>query len=95
MLIEDILFVVILLGLGLGVIAIMAEFLSRRSHKVATLKATAALRWLYRRTFRNTKRLATRSQRDIIPDTSNSETSVSAAVAVHALGSGENIPRLQ
>ncbi|MGA2710770.1 MAG: hypothetical protein ACLQJ0_07770 [Steroidobacteraceae bacterium] len=95
MLIEDILFVLILSGLGLGVIAIVAEFISWRSHKVATLKATAALRWLYRRTFRNTRRFATRSQRDIIPDTSNSETSVSAAVAVHAMGSGENIPRPQ
>ncbi len=95
MLIEDILFAVILLGLGLGVIAIVAEFLSWRSHQVATHKATAALRWLYRLAFRNTRRLATRSQRDIIPDTSNSETSVSAAVAVHGLDSGENIPRLQ
>jgi hypothetical protein len=40
MLVEEFLFAVILLGFGLGVFAIVAEFLSWRSSQVATLKAT-------------------------------------------------------
>jgi hypothetical protein len=67
MLVEDGLFAVILLGLGLGVLAIVAELLSWRSHQVATLEATAGLRALYQRTVKSTRRLATRSLRTIIP----------------------------
>jgi hypothetical protein len=65
--IEDLLFAVILLGLGLGVFAIVAELLSWRSHQVATLEAAAGLRALYRRTVKSTRRLATRSLRTVIP----------------------------
>jgi hypothetical protein len=67
MVVEDILFVVILLGLVLGTLAVVVEFLSWRSHQVATLKATVGLRALYQRTVKNTRRLATRSLRTIIP----------------------------
>jgi hypothetical protein len=67
MVVEDILFVVILLGIVLGILAVVAECLSWRSHQVATLKATVGLRALYQRTIRNTRRLATRSLRTIVP----------------------------
>jgi hypothetical protein len=67
MFVEDILFALILLGLGLGIVAVVAEFLSWRSHQVATLKASAGLRALYQRTIKSTRRLATRSLRTIIP----------------------------
>ena len=69
MLIEDILFAVILLGLGLGIFAIVTEFLSWRSQQVATRETTAGLRGLYQRTVKSTRRLTTRSRR-IVPDTS-------------------------
>jgi hypothetical protein len=46
MFVEDILFAVILLGFGLGAFAVVAEFLSWRSHQVATLKANVGLRAL-------------------------------------------------
>jgi hypothetical protein len=67
MFVEDGLFAVILLGFGLGVLAIVAELLSWRSHQVATLEATAGLRALYQRTVKGTRRVATRSLRTIIP----------------------------
>jgi hypothetical protein len=67
MVVEDILFVVILLGIVLGILAVVAECLSWRSHQVATLNATVGLRALYQRTIRNTRRLATRSLRTIVP----------------------------
>lgn len=67
MLLEDILFAVILLGIGLGVFAVAAEFLSWRSHQVATLKATVGLRALYRRTVKSTRGFATRSRRSFVP----------------------------
>jgi len=67
MLVEDILFAVILLGLVLGVFAVVAEFLSWRSIQVATL--AAGLRALYQRTAKSRRRLATRSQRSSIPET--------------------------
>jgi len=68
MLVEDILFAVILLGFALGVFAVVAEFLSWRSHQVATIEATVSLRALYQRTVKSTRGLATRSLRTFIPD---------------------------
>jgi|HubBroStandDraft_2_1064218.scaffolds.fasta_scaffold606018_2 hypothetical protein len=67
MLVEDILFAAILLGFVLGVFAVVAEFLSWRSHQVATLQATVGLRALYQRSVKRTKGLATRSLRTFIP----------------------------
>jgi hypothetical protein len=67
MLVEEFLFAVILLGIGLGVFAVVAEFLAWRSHHVATLKAGIGLRALYQRTVRSTRGLTTRSLRTFIP----------------------------
>jgi hypothetical protein len=63
MLVDNILLAVILLGFGLGVIAVAADCLSFRSHQVATLKAAVDLRSLYQRAAKKTKLLAMRRRR--------------------------------
>ena len=52
---DDILLAVIFLGFGLSILAVGTECFSWRSDRVASLKAGAALRTLYQRTFQRAK----------------------------------------
>jgi hypothetical protein len=63
MIVDNMLLAVILLGGGLSIFAVISECLTWRSDQVATLKASAALKALYLRTFQRKRQPAMRRQK--------------------------------